>query len=154
MGRVDFLVIGAGIAGLSAAIRLADAGSVLVVTKEELRLAQAEYPPFGDYVCIPEQEIMRVHGTSGTTGRPTAFGIGRADWSRIAETHARVMWGMGIRPGDKIWSVDTSLLPKGSVSVDDVPSGHVSIFAAPEEIRGAVIPGGPGNIFDQLLKIL
>ena len=36
MERVDFLVIGAGIAGLSAAIRLADVGTVLVVTKEEL----------------------------------------------------------------------------------------------------------------------
>ena len=47
-----------------------------VITKEELRLAQAEHPPFGDYLCIPESEVARIHGTSGTTGRPTAFGIG------------------------------------------------------------------------------
>ena len=32
--KVDFLIVGAGIAGLRAAIRLAEAGRVLVVTKE------------------------------------------------------------------------------------------------------------------------
>ena len=43
MDQVDFLVIGAGIAGLSAAIRLADTGRVLVVTKEELAESNTAY---------------------------------------------------------------------------------------------------------------
>ena len=73
---------------------------VPVVKKTDLREAQASHPPFGDYVCVPDSEIFHIHGTSGTTGRPTAFGIGRADWRAIANAHARVMWGMGIRPGD------------------------------------------------------
>ena len=60
-------------------------------------------PRSGDYLCVPDSEIHRVHGTSGTTGRPTAFAIGRADWARIGESHARVMWGMGIRPGDMVF---------------------------------------------------
>ena len=71
---------------------LADFQRVPVITKEELRLAQLEHPPFGDYLCIPEVEVVRVHGTSGTTGRPTAFGIGHGDWRTIANAHARVMW--------------------------------------------------------------
>lgn len=75
---------------------------VPVVTKADLRAAQEAHPPFGDYLCVPEGEVFHVHGTSGTTGRPTAFGVSRADWSTIANAHARIMWGMGMRPGDTI----------------------------------------------------
>jgi phenylacetate-CoA ligase len=73
-----------------------------VVQKAELREAQAAHPPFGDYLCIDPAEVARIHGTSGTTGRPTVFGIGRDDWDRIAEAHARILWGAGIRPGDRV----------------------------------------------------
>jgi phenylacetate-CoA ligase len=75
---------------------------VPVVTKADLRASQAAQPPFGDYLCVPDAEIFHVHGTSGTTGRPTAFAVGRADWRTIANAHARIMWGMGLRPGDMI----------------------------------------------------
>jgi len=75
---------------------------VPVIDKADLRAAQAAAPPFGDYLCVPDAEVFHVHGTSGTTGRPTAFGIGRADWRAIANAHARVLWGMGIRPGDMV----------------------------------------------------
>lgn len=73
-----------------------------VVQKSELRAAQAAHPPFGDYLCVELGELARIHGTSGTTGRPTVFGIGRGDWGRIAEAHARIMWGAGIRPHDRV----------------------------------------------------
>jgi phenylacetate-CoA ligase len=75
---------------------------VPVVTKTDLRESQAANPPFGDYLCIPESEVFHVHGTSGTTGRPTVFSVGRNDWRTIANAHARIMWAMGMRPGDLI----------------------------------------------------
>lgn len=75
---------------------------VPIITKKDLREAQASVPPFGDYLCVPESEIFRIHGTSGTTGRPTAFAISRGDWDAIANAHARIMWAMGMRPGDTI----------------------------------------------------
>ncbi|HZT28056.1 MAG TPA: AMP-binding protein [Pseudolabrys sp.] len=75
---------------------------VPVVQKRDLREAQSRCPPFGDYLCVPEQDVFHIHGTSGTTGRPTAFAIGRDDWNAIANAHARIMWGMGLRPGDTI----------------------------------------------------
>jgi len=75
---------------------------VPVIAKAELRAAQSANPPFGDYLCVPESEIHHIHGTSGTTGRPTAFAIGRDDWRAISNAHARIMWGMGLRPGDII----------------------------------------------------
>jgi phenylacetate-CoA ligase len=76
---------------------------VPVVKKADLRDAQSRTPPFGDYLCVPERDIFHIHGTSGTTGRPTVFGISRADWDAIANAHARIMWGMGIRPGDTVF---------------------------------------------------
>jgi phenylacetate-CoA ligase len=75
---------------------------VPVVTKKDLRESQTATPPFGDYLCVPESEIFHIHGTSGTTGRPTAFAVGRNDWRAIANAHARIMWAMGMRPGDMI----------------------------------------------------
>lgn len=75
---------------------------VPVIQKKDLRVAQERAPPFGDYLCVPESEVFHIHGTSGTTGRPTAFAIGRNDWRAIANAHARIMWAMGLRPGDTI----------------------------------------------------
>ena len=81
---------------------LEDFERIPVVQKKDLREAQHRQPPFGDYLCVPESEVFHIHGTSGTTGRPTAFAIGRNDWRAIANAHARIMWGMGLRPGDTI----------------------------------------------------
>src|ERR1700727_564720 len=61
MGRVDFLVIGAGIAGLRAAIRLADAGSVLVVTKEELAESSRADGQGGIAVAMGGGEDVALH---------------------------------------------------------------------------------------------
>ena len=76
---------------------------VPVITKRDLRESQAKLPPFGEYLCVPESDVFHVHGTSGTTGRPTTFAISRQDWEAIANAHARVMWGMGIRPSDTVF---------------------------------------------------
>jgi phenylacetate-CoA ligase len=82
---------------------LEDFERVPVVTKQELRETQAAHEPFGDYLCVPEAEVKHVHGTSGTTGRPTAFGISDGDWRAIANAHARVLWAMGVRRGDTVF---------------------------------------------------
>jgi phenylacetate-CoA ligase len=82
---------------------LEDFERVPITTKEELRATQAEHPPFGDYLCVDESEVHHVHGTSGTSGRPTAFGISRDDWRVIANEHARVLWAMGVRPADTVF---------------------------------------------------
>ena len=73
-----------------------------ILTKDDIRREQEEHPPYGRFLCIPPDDVFRVHGTSGTTGRPTVFGIGRDDWDRIAEAHARILWGAGLRPNDMV----------------------------------------------------
>src|SRR5258708_15239174 len=61
MERFDFLVIGDGIAGLSAAIRLAETGTVLVVTKEELAESNTAYAQGGIAVAMGGEEDVALH---------------------------------------------------------------------------------------------
>ncbi len=53
----DFLVIGAGVAGLRAAIELADAGRVLVVAKDSLMEPSSEYAQGGIAVALSDDEV-------------------------------------------------------------------------------------------------
>src|ERR1700686_1763633 len=61
MERVGFLVIGGGIAGLSAAICLAKLDSVLVVTKEELAESNTAYARGGIAVALGGAEDVAEH---------------------------------------------------------------------------------------------
>ena len=57
----DFLIVGAGIAGLRAAITLAPAGRVLVVTKEALGESNTQYAQGGIAVAISGSEDVELH---------------------------------------------------------------------------------------------
>src|SRR5882724_10153056 len=57
----DFLVIGAGVAGLRAAIELAEAGTVLVVAKDSLRESSSEYAQGGIAVALSDDDEVLLH---------------------------------------------------------------------------------------------
>src|ERR1019366_5067475 len=57
----DFLVIGAGVAGLRAAIELAEAGQVLVVAKDSLRECSSEYAQGGVAVALSNDDEVELH---------------------------------------------------------------------------------------------
>src|SRR5690242_10657143 len=57
----DFLVIGAGVAGLRAAIELAEAGQVLVVAKDSLRESSSEYAQGGIAVAMGDDDQIGLH---------------------------------------------------------------------------------------------
>ncbi len=107
---------------------------VPVITKQDLRDSQARHPHFGDYLCVDDAEVYHIHGTSGTTGRPTVFAIGRSDWDAIANAHARVMWGMGMRPGDTVFIAAIFSLYMGSWGT----------LAGVERLRAKSFPFGAG----------
>jgi phenylacetate-CoA ligase len=73
-----------------------------VLRAEDIKQEQKEHPPFGRFLCIDEDEIARIYGTSGTTGRPKVFGIGQDDWDRIGQWHAQILWSVGLRPDDQV----------------------------------------------------
>ena len=66
-------------------------------TKADLR---ATYP-FG-MLAVPREECVRVHASSGTTGRPTVAGYTRGDIDTWAGLVARSLRAAGVRPGDMV----------------------------------------------------
>lgn len=60
-GQVDFLVIGAGVAGLRAAVELADHGEVLVVTKESVAESNTHYAQGGIAVAMEGRQDVALH---------------------------------------------------------------------------------------------
>jgi phenylacetate-CoA ligase len=103
--------------GPAALETLADLGRFPFVTKDALRADQEEHPPFGSNLCCSPDEVARIHGTSGTTGRPIVFAISGEDWRRIAAAHARVMWSFGVRPSDTVFIASFFSLYIGSWGV-------------------------------------
>jgi L-aspartate oxidase len=59
--KTDFLVIGAGVAGLRAAIELAEVGRVLVVAKESLKESSSEYAQGGIAVALNDDDEVSLH---------------------------------------------------------------------------------------------
>jgi L-aspartate oxidase len=59
--RTDFLVVGAGVAGLRAAIELARSGRVLVVAKDSLRESSSEYAQGGIAVALSDDDEVELH---------------------------------------------------------------------------------------------
>ncbi len=57
----DYLVIGAGVAGLRAAIELAEAGTVLVVAKDSLKESSSEYAQGGIAVALSDEDEVALH---------------------------------------------------------------------------------------------
>lgn len=107
---------------------------VPVITKQDLRESQTNSPRFGDYLCVEDSEVHHIHGTSGTTGRPTVFAIGLRDWDAISNAHARIMWGMGVRPGDMVFIAAIFSLYMGSWGT----------LAGVERLRAKAFPFGAG----------
>lgn len=59
--ETDFIVVGGGIAGLRAAIGLAEAGRVLVVTKQEVTESNTQYAQGGIAVALSDDDEVALH---------------------------------------------------------------------------------------------
>ena len=55
--------------------------------------------PFGMF-AVPREQVVRVHASSGTTGRPTVVGYTRGDLDVWSDLMARSLACAGARPGD------------------------------------------------------
>jgi len=59
--ETDFIVVGGGIAGLRAAIGLAEAGRVLVVSKQEVTESNTQYAQGGIAVALSDDDEVELH---------------------------------------------------------------------------------------------
>ena len=76
---------------------LADLAKFPFTTKADLR----ETYPFGMF-AVPMDRIVRIHASSGTTGKPTVVGYTAKDIDTWSHVMARSMRAAGARPGDKV----------------------------------------------------
>jgi phenylacetate-CoA ligase len=72
--------------------------------KEDLRESQERHPPWGDFVCIPPEEGVRVFQTTGTTGVPVKIILNNNDWEKhFYRQFMHFMKGYGITSHDRLY---------------------------------------------------
>src|SRR4051794_36825952 len=76
---------------------LADLQKFPFTTKQDLR----ENYPFGMF-AVPRENVVRVHASSGTTGKPTVVGYTKRDIDIWSDLMARSIRASGGRPGMKV----------------------------------------------------
>jgi phenylacetate-CoA ligase len=76
---------------------LADLARFPFTAKADLR----ENYPFGMF-AVPMDRIVRIHASSGTTGKPTVVGYTKKDIDTWTHVMARSIRAAGARPGDKV----------------------------------------------------
>ncbi|WP_306714928.1 phenylacetate--CoA ligase PaaK [Burkholderia dolosa] len=76
---------------------LADLSRFPFTTKSDLR----DSYPFGMF-AVPQEQVSRIHASSGTTGKPTVVGYTARDIDTWANLVARSIRAAGARPGDKV----------------------------------------------------
>ena len=76
---------------------LSDLSRFPFTTKSDLR----EHYPFGMF-AVPREEVVRVHASSGTTGKPTVVGYTKQDIATWSQLVARSIRAAGGRAGDVV----------------------------------------------------
>jgi len=76
---------------------LADLARFPFTTKQDLR----DHYPFGMF-AVPRERVVRIHASSGTTGKPTVVGYTSRDIDTWSDLVARSIRASGGRPGMKI----------------------------------------------------
>lgn len=104
-------------------------------TKDDLR----DNYPFGLF-AIPESEVVRLHASSGTTGKATVVGYSRRDIEIWQECVARVLAMAGIGKNDKLQvSYGYGLF-----------TGGLGLHYGAENLGATVVPMSTGNTKKQI----
>lgn len=107
-----------------------DIGKLPFTVKQDLR----DHYPFGLF-AVPREELVRVHASSGTTGKQTVVGYTRGDIDRWSECAARALTAAGTTPSDYIHvSYGYGLF-----------TGGMGIHYGAEKLGATAIPVSSGN---------
>lgn len=99
-------------------------------TKDDLR---SQYPT--GLLCVPQNEIVRMHCSSGTTGSPVAICHTQNDINAWADLMARCMYMVGVRRDDVFQNM----------SGYGLFTGGLGIHFGAERLGCMTIPAGAGN---------
>jgi phenylacetate-CoA ligase len=135
--NVDFyrkLLFGAGVK-ISAIKTLDDIQKIPFTKKQDLR----DGYPFG-FLAVPMKKIVRIHTTSGTTGKPTVVAYTQQDIDTWANLIARNMTMVGVGKDD----IFQNMVNYGMFT------GGLGFHYGAEKIGMAVIPSATGNTKRQI----
>ncbi|MCU1448340.1 MAG: Coenzyme synthetase [Acidimicrobiales bacterium] len=112
-----------------------DLVKIPTTVKDDLRTAEAEAPPVGDYRFTDMRECIRIGTSTGTTGTPTLMLWTRHDIWVEYESAARWWWRMGFRPGQIITHAHPAYLYGGGVMLQGAYEyfGLLSIWVPPPD---------------------
>jgi phenylacetate-CoA ligase len=103
--------------------------------KAQLRIAQAEHPPFGDYLAATPDKVTRLHRTSGTTGQAMNLAMSARDCEITETVGGRCQAAAGLGPGHTVVHCLNYQMWMGGVT------DHMTL----ERTGAAVVPFGVGN---------
>ena len=98
--------------------------------------------PFGLF-AVPREKIIRIHASSGTTGKSTVVGYTRNDCDLFANMVARSLRASGVRPGEMVHNAYGYGLFTGGLGA------HIGI----ERLGATVVPMGGGQTAKQVQLI-
>jgi len=116
--------------GISTARKLKDIQKFPFTTKDDLR----EHWPYG-FTAVPKEELVRMHSSSGTTGRATVVFHTIKDIAIWSNLLARCMYMAGMRKSD----VFQNMMTYGLFT------GGLGFHYGAEKIGALIIPAGAGN---------
>lgn len=115
---------------------LDDLSRLPFTTKEDLRLNY----PYGMF-AVPLKDVVRIHSSSGTTGKPTVVGYSRKDLESWTELTARFMTAAGVDENDIVHiAFGYGLF-----------TGAFGLHYGAEKIGASVIPMSSGNTDKQIM---
>ncbi len=114
---------------------LSDLQRLPITTKEDLR----RHHPLG-FLTVPRSQVARIHGSSGTTGRPTYVAYTAADLNTWSGLVARFLTAGGLRPEHSVHVAFGYGLFTGGFGL------HYGI----ERVGAAIIPAASGNTRRQI----
>ena len=114
---------------------LADLAKFPFTYKNDLR----DHYPFGLF-AVPREQIIRLHASSGTTGKPTVVGYTKTDIDNWADLAARSLRAAGLRAGNMVHNAYGYGLFTGGLGA------HYGI----ERLGATVVPMGGGQTEKQV----
>ncbi len=106
--------------------------------KSDLR----ENYPFGLFAVSP-QDCVRIHASSGTTGKPITGGYTRDDMAQWGECMARTLWAAGVRSTD----ICQNAYNMGLFT------GGLGFLVGAETLGATLVPSGSGQTERQIILI-
>lgn len=121
-----------------------DLARIPFLTRAEWMASQEAHPPFGELPVTGAHDAIRLHTTSGTSGRTPLRALdSRKDWSWSAEMWCYALWGAGVRPHD----VGYVAFGYGSFI------GFWGLHNGLEKIGALTIPGGAQSTTQRVRQI-